>query len=262
MNSPQGIGIIALAGLCLVLTAACAPAGQPEPAQSAPSEPAFVRLDRSVLEDPTRPEQERAQDEYRKAIDVYEFVGVQPGMTVADVWPGAGYNTHLLSRLVGDTGRVYAVMEFYAAGRYSTLEALQERIEQAQLDNVEIFEKIGDVPADSVDVAIAVRNYHDAGQLGDGRPETVRQLYQMVKPGGVVGIVEVATPRPGWDEETHRLNEQTVIEEFTAGGFELVGRSDILANPEDDHTTTGFPDRYKMDRYLLKFRKPAADGAG
>jgi predicted methyltransferase len=81
----------------------------------------------------------------------------------------------------------------------------------------------------------------------------------MMKPGGVVGIVEAATDREGWDQETHRLNEAVVIEDFTAAGFELVETSGMLRNPADDHSTSGFDEgRHTVDRYLLKFRKPEA----
>ena len=128
------------------------------------------------------------------------------------------------------------------------------------LDNVEIVSDLADVPAGSVDVAVLVRNYHDVGWVFEGtsRVETVQALWNMLKPGGVVGIVEVATDREGWDEETHRLNEAVVIEDFTLGNFELAARSDMLANPDDDHSTTGFEaGRHTMDRYLLKFVKPA-----
>ena len=76
--------------------------------------------------------------------------------------------------------------------------------------------------------------------------------------GGVVGIVEVATDREGWDEKTHRLNEKVVVEDFTSGGFRLLGRSDMLANKEDDHSIAGFKEgRHTPDRYLLKFEKPS-----
>ena len=209
------------------------------------------------MADPGRPEDEVAQDEDRNALGVYEFFGVESGMTVADVWPGAGYNTHLLSRVIGDGGTVYAVMEFYAEGSFATLDALNERIANNGLSNVQVVTNIPDVPAGSLDVAIAVRNYHDAEEFGNGRQATVGQLLGVMKSGGIVGIVEVATPHEGWHEDTHRLNEQTVIDEFTAGGFELAGSSDILRNPDDDHTTSGFDEgRHTTDRYVLKFRKP------
>lgn len=233
------------------------PAEEPTPEPEPAMEPAG--LDRAVLDDPTRPEDERAQDASRMAVDVYEFLGVEPGMTVADVWTGGGYNTHLLSRLNAE-GKVYAVLGFYTESEDA--EGLRTRVAEAALENVEIVSAITDVPADSVDVAIAVRNFHDADEYGDGRTETVAQLFSIIKPGGVVGIVEVATPHEGWHEETHRLNEQAVIDDFTSGGFELADSSDMLANPDDDHTTTGFEEgRHTTDRYLLKFVKPETTDA-
>lgn len=222
-------------------------------------------LDRSALDDPRRPEAEVAQDAGRKALEVYEWWGIRPGMTVADVFPGGGYNTHVLSNVVGPEGKVYGVLGFYVGltfeeGATPLDEVYRARVAEDSLSNVEIVEWLDEVPAGSIDVAVLVRNYHDAGTFikdWKSRPEIVADLYRAVKPGGVVGIVEVATDRPGWDEETHRMNESVVLEEFTAGGFELAGRSDLLANPDDDHTTTGFEQgRHTVDRYVLKFVKP------
>lgn len=250
----------AIAFLTIATLAACSPQAAQEAAPEPQPEiaPAATGLDPGVLSDATRPADEVAQDAARHVVELYEFFGLQDGMTVADVWPGAGYNTHLLSRF-NTGGKVYAVMGFYADGQFATLEGLTQRVADAGLDNVEIVANLVDVPAASLDLAIAVRNYHDAEQYGDGRQATVQQLFDAVKPGGVVGIVEVATDRPGWDEETHRLNEQVVIDEFTAGGFVLEASTDMLANPDDDHSTSGFDvGRHTMDRYVLKFRKPAA----
>lgn len=225
-------------------------------------------LDPAVLEDPTRPAEERAQDEGRKPLQVYEWLGVEPGMTVADVFPGGGYNTHLLSRIVGEEGKVYGVLGFYEGlsfeeGAQPIDERFRERVTEDGLENVEVVSWLDAVPPGSIDVAVSVRSYHDVEWVmkeWKGREEVVADLYRAMKPGGVVGIVEAATPREGWDEETHRLNESVVIEDFTSGGFELAARSDLLANPEDDHATSGFEEgRHTTDRYLLKFRKPEGE---
>lgn len=264
ITSPNASRLTALA-LMLLFAAACGGAAEaPAPAEGATPDPAVqepasvVLLDATVLADATRPADEVAQDAFRKPVELYQFFGVEPGMTVADVWPGAGYNMHLLSRFVGDDGAVYAIMGFYAAGQYATLEGVQQRVTEANLSNVTIVNDFAGVPDATLDFAVAVRNYHDAENLGAGREATVAELFRVVKPGGVVGIVEVATDREGWDDETHRLNEQVVVDEFTAGGFELEARSDMLANPNDDHSASGFEQgRHTMDRYVLKFRKPA-----
>lgn len=223
------------------------------------------QLDPGVLNDPTRPADDRVQDADRRPLQVYEYFGIEPGMTVADVFAAKGYNTQLLSRVVGDAGRVLAIMGFYGdpeffGGRVYEGDVMRERIESAGLDNVTMLLETSEVAPGSVDVAIIIRNYHDVEWLDTTRTrrDTVAGLYAMLAPGGVVGIVEVATPNPGWHQETHRLNKQVVIDDFTGGGFELAGESDMLASNEDDHTTAGFEQgRYKLDRYVLKFRKPA-----
>ncbi len=255
MRRSKGLLVLLLAAAFAVGYGAAEEAAEeaiPEPAVGEPA----AGLDDSVLADPTRPEDEVAQDADRRALEVYEFFGVEPGMTVGDVWAAGGYNTHILSRLMGNDGKVFSILGFYAEGEYATADALTARVADSELSNVEIVSAITDVPADALDVAIAVRNYHDAEQLGSGRQATVEQLLAIMKPGGIVGIIELATPHEGWHEDTHRLNEATVVEEFTMGGFELVERSDMLANPDDDHSTRGFPARHTMDRYVLKFRKP------
>jgi predicted methyltransferase len=224
----------------------------------------MVSLDASVLDDELRTQAERDQDEHRKPIDVYSWVGIQPGMTVGDVYPGTGYNTHLLSKLVGEDGRVVSVLEFIEGltlqGIPQPIDVIfRDRVTERGLDNVEIVSRFAGVPDGSLDAVVVVRNYHDVEWVFEeySREETVAHLLRCLKPGGVVGLVDVATDRPGWDEETHRLNAAQVIEDFQNGGFELAETSDMLANPDDDHSVSGFQEgRYKMDRYLLKFRKP------
>lgn len=272
---PFGVRSLSLAGSIVVVAlfalalAACggAPEEEPAPAPAATPEPAPAAptgLDPAILDDPSRPEQEVAQDAGRRPLELYAFFGVEPGMTVADVYNGEGYNTHLLSRAVGDGGRVYSVFEFYTdreafGGTIYSVDRVTRRLQDAGLGNVELANRLADVPSDIVDVAIAVRNYHDVEHVFPGltRAEQTAQFFRVVKPGGIAGIVEVATPHEGWHQETHRLNKQTVIDDFTAAGFELVEESDLLANPADDHTTDGFAEgRHTVDRYTLKFRKP------
>ncbi len=133
-------------------------------------------------------------------------------------------------------------------------------MEKNHLDNVELVTSLAELPDNAVDAMIVVRNYHDVEWVFDGlkRKDVVAKLFGALKPGGVIGIVEVATDNEGWDEKAHRLSQKVVIEDFTMGGFRLVGTSDMLANPDDDHSKSGFEEgRHTMDRYLLKFEKPS-----
>lgn len=253
VRSTRRIAVVVVPLFAVLLTAA------------APTSDVY-HIDRSILNDPGRPDTEKAQDPGRKALDVYEWLGVRPGMVVADVFPSGGYNTHLLSRVVGAKGKVYSVLEFYANkelfdGKLYKVDVLKERVAKNNLTNVELVTHLADLKPNSVEAMIAVRNYHDVEWVFPGltRKECVAGMLNALKPGGVIVIDEVATDKPGWDKDAHRLNEKVVIDDFTAGGFELAEKSDLLANPKDDHTTPGFKEgRQNMDQYLLKFRKPAA----
>jgi predicted methyltransferase len=221
-------------------------------------------IDGSILDNADRPAAERAQDSARKPIDLYNWLGIEAGMTVADLWPGGGYNSHLLSLALGEAGKVVTVWQFYADkeafnGQLYQLGPFKERAAAAELTNVEIAEDFPEVAGASVDVALAVRNYHDIEFTFPEfkRADAVAQIFRILKPGGIVGVVDVATPHEGWDLNAHRLNKQVVIDDFTGGGFEFVGESDLLANPDDDYSVNGFPNRHLTDRYTLKFRKPA-----
>jgi predicted methyltransferase len=274
LNSPgpcrSATAAFPVAAVILTLAlAGCSVPAEPESAagatEAAPQTAGPVILDRAILDDPSRPQAERAEDSGRRPLEVYEFFGIEPRMTVADVYNADGYNTHLLSRVVGGEGRVFSVFEFYGDpaafdGQFYKVDSVTERLRTAGLDNVELALRLAEIPSDSVDVAIAIRNYHDVQWVVTGlrRDEQVAQLFRVIKAGGIVGIVDVATDAEGWDEANHRLNKQVVIDDFTGGGFELVEESDLLANSADRHDSPGFTEgRQTLDRYTLKFRKPA-----
>lgn len=203
----------------------------------------------SILDDPTRPAQERERDAGSKPLEVYAFFGVQSGMTVLDLMPGGGYNTVILSKVVGDQGTVYAGPD--RRGR------LAERLAAAPLANVTLIEGVDSIPADSLDVIVTVRNVHDLEARGTAAEAYVSYLAAL-KPGGIFGVVDARTPKEGFDSETHRINQQTVIDHVTAAGFELVETSEMLANPNDDFgMSESGGGRWSIDRMVLKFAKPA-----
>lgn len=210
--------------------------------------PASVALQSSALDDPRRTDEDRARDAGSKPLEVYGFFGIEPGMTVVDLMPGGGYNTHILSNMMGDSGNLYA-----GPDRRGGLAA---RIESAGLDNVTVITGIGDIPAGSVDVILTVRNLHDLELNMDTAPVYAAYLAAL-KPGGIFGVVDARTTKEGADDGTHRINQDYVIEKVTAAGFELVEASEMLANPGDDYSKwEGQGERTQVDRMVLKFRRP------
>ncbi len=208
----------------------------------------FAFAQQDILNDPARPAEERARDAGTKPLELYAFFGVEEGMTVADLMPGGGYNTFILSKLVGDSGKVYSGPD--------RRDRMAGRLAQTPMSNVELIADFGAMPAGGVDVIVTVRNLHDL--INGGREAAALASWMTaLKPGGILGVVDARTSMEGFDGNTHRINEQTVIDAVTAAGFELVESSDLLANPDDDITESAETgNRYEIDRMTLKFRKP------
>lgn len=203
-----------------------------------------------ILDHPARTDEERARDAGTKPVELYAFFGIEPGMTVADMMPGSGYNTIILSNLVGESGSVYSGPD--SRGRVAP------RVEEHAIANVEVFTDYADVPAGSLDVIVTVRNMHDRINRGDAA-EVLASWMNMLKPGGILGVVDARTTMDGFDDSTHRINQQTVIDTVEAAGFELVEASEMLADPDDDVSVSSEEgeERWQIDRMTLKFRKPA-----
>ena len=244
-----------IAFACLIVAlAACAPAEEPADQEEGVTEAAgsgeeeeHVDGAEAMADIPSR-EGEVARDEYSKPDELYDFVGIGEGDHVVDLLAGNGYNTYLLAQRVGVSGRIYAE---------KGSDGLRARVERGDLHGADVAFIVdpSELPTGEIDVVMAVRAYH----LFPDVPATLAELYRALKPGGVVGIVEVRLNQPrGHDITTHRMGEETVIEDMTVAGFELEGQLDILRRDDDDYTTYQLPDgtRYTTDRMLLTFRKP------
>lgn len=202
-----------------------------------------------ILDNPARTDEERARDAGTKPLELYAFFEVGEGAIVADMMPGGGYNTYILTNLVGDSGTVYSGPD--------RRDRMAERLAASPLTNVEMIADYGEMPAGGVDVIITVRNMHDLMPRG-GEAEALAAWMTALKPGGILGIVDARTSAvEGADSDTHRVNEQAVIAAAEAAGFELVESSELLANPSDDGSSNSEGlQRYEIDRMTLKFRKP------
>jgi predicted methyltransferase len=200
-----------------------------------------------------RPADEVARDATSRPLELYRFFGIGSGAVVADLFAGGGYNTAILTHLVGDGGVVFS-----QDGRKGTV---SQRVKGGDLkgrSNIVIFGKIEELPADSLDVVLTVRNYHDVPE-GDVAA-WLQIISRALKPGGVFAVVDVRT-KPGFEGrggDLHRIAEDLVVKEVTAAGFTLDGRSDMLGNPKDTYESAEFENREGTDRMVLKFRKPAA----
>jgi predicted methyltransferase len=238
----------ALPLLAVALTlAACDNAD--DPIEDAVPDTAAVASDAGhdeVEEIPSR-EAELARDAGSKPQEVMDFLGIDGGDRVADIFAGGGYYTYLLSERVGSTGMVWA--QGFSPG----LAARADSGDLGDATNVTLVDSLSELPEATLDAAIIIRGFH----LYPDPAELIGELNRALKAGGIVGVEEVRLGQEyGHDMETHRMGERTVIEEFEKQGFDYVGSSDILYNPEDPHTDFMEGQRHLADRMLLKFAKP------
>jgi FkbM family methyltransferase len=160
-------------------------------------------------------------------------------MTVADIGAGTGLLTGLFAKRVGPEGKVYAVdivPEF--------LEHIRTRVAEENITNVETLlctEDSVELPADSIDVALICDTYHHF----EFPHSTMTSLYQAMKPGGIVTIVDferIPDVSRAWILQHVRAGKETFIKEIEAAGFELIqdGRS---------HS-------FLKENYVIRFRRP------
>lgn len=217
----------------------------------------------AILADSSRPQEHRDQDASRATAQILEFFDIGSGDRVADLLAGGGYYTRILVPLVGDEGQVYAGNNaFYARFFAEPFAALLE--EPAFSNVIRIDGRVDQLalPTDgSLDVVLMSQAYHDLALTDEDRSEMNRRINEALKSGGIYGIVDhAAAPGSGTSatEELHRIDEQVVIDEITAAGFELDAEADFLANPDDDHSLSIFDPgiRGQTDRFVLRFIKP------
>jgi predicted methyltransferase len=223
----------------------------------------------SAVADGNRPDADRQRDDNRKPAETLEFAGVKSGAQVAEILPGGGYFTRLFSKAIGSSGHVYALVPAPLVDAPKDVPDFAARVKAIAADPnysnvsvvVEPFSQLG-VPA-PVDMVWTSQNYHDLHNF-PGLDVGVfnKMVFDDLKPGGLYLILDHAgaAGSGGRDTKTlHRIDPETVKAEVLAAGFKLLGSSDLLHQPGDDHTLKVFDPsiRGKTDQFILKFQKPA-----
>ena len=126
-------------------------------------------------------------------------------MTIGDRSTSGMYNAHILSQIAGTEGTVYAIVGLSDTEREGSLERVQETLDRRNVDgvlsNVELVGTLEDLPENSIDVLITVRNYHDFGERAD-RVANVLRMLRVLKPGGILGAIDAYTDKT--DERERR----------------------------------------------------------
>ncbi|MEO1889013.1 MAG: class I SAM-dependent methyltransferase [Cycloclasticus sp.] len=220
------------------------------------------------LKSPGRDQYDAIKDPGRKPFEVVKFFGVKEGMTVLDMFTGAGYNTEIFSAAVGEKGVVYAqnyhfVLQLINGARHKSMLA---RLVNGRLPNVRyMVVDAEDMPFEgNVDVAYWGFNMHDvynsveAHEGEGGVQKYLSSMYRALKPGGIVGISD-HVGEAGYDNvEFHRIEIRIIKDMLEKTGFVVEATSDLLGNSNDDHSQSIYGEglRYNTDRILVRARKP------
>lgn len=239
-----------------------------------------------ILAGDHRSPENKARDQWRHPVETLEFFGVEPGMKVAEIWPGGGWYTEVLGPLLNANGTYIAAGADPNGASANTLAAIQ-RFKDKLAAKPELYgntqvagfgpKALDFVPAGSVDRVLTFRNVHNWMAAGWAE-DAFKAMFKALKPGGVLGVVEHrANKDQPQDPKAPNgyVREDYVIKLATDAGFKLVATSEINSNPRDtkDHPkgvwtlpptlTLKDQDRAKYlaigesDRMTLRFVKPA-----
>lgn len=229
------------------------------------------------------------RDRYRNPAETLAFFQVAPNQRVVEITPGGGWYMEILAPLVRDEGSyVGAVIDPERA-------ASDNQRDFATRQNAALREKIAAAPEvygpatlhpfapaepsfgepGTADVVLTFRNVHN-WRMGGNAEAMFRGFYEVLAPGGVLGVVEhrAAGDVPA-DDRSGYVGQEQVVAMAEAAGFVLEEASEINANPADtrDHPngvwTLPPTNRHdeadaetyaaigESDRMTLRFRKPA-----
>lgn len=222
----------------------------------------------AAVADSNRPDADKQRDADRKPAETLAFVGVKPGEKIAELLPGSGYFTRILSKAVGPKGKIFAVVPPRPANAPADRPDMAARMkvvtDDASYANVTLLQQPLATLAVSepVDLVFTAQNYHDLHNVpGLDVAAFNKSVFDSLKPGGLYVVLDHSAEAGSEVRDTstlHRIDAAAVKKEVTAAGFEFAGSSDILANAADPRTAKVFDPsiRGKTDQFILKFRKP------
>jgi predicted methyltransferase len=224
-----------------------------------------------------------ARDPARHPVEELTFFGLQPKMTVVELWPGGGYWTDILGPFLAPAGHYYIALpasgnaEEDAGVKRFHARIAEEKDRLGTLHETTLGPSHLDIaPPGSADLVLTFRNLHN--WMGDGfADEALAACFKALKPGGILGIEEHRgrNDRPQDPKgKNGYVRQDYTIALAKKAGFEFVSSSEVNANPRDTKDwvdgvwtlpptlSQGEKDRAKYvaigeaDNYVLKFRKP------
>lgn len=228
-----------------------------------------------------------ARDTYRHPLETLAFFNIGPSSSVVEIWPGRGWYSEILAPYLAAKGTFYAAhlpqqsdVVFFQRSLESYAHRLSTEPELfAGTELTEFYPPYSVVagPEGEVDFVLTFRNVHNWMKAGFEQQAFV-EFYNLLKPGGILGVVEHRAKPLTTEEEmitSGYVTEERVIKLAANAGFVFESASEINANLRDtkDHPKgvwtlpptlrLGEEERQyylaigESDRMTLKFRKPA-----
>jgi predicted methyltransferase len=263
---------------------AAAPLVSAQKAPETTSGAALTKL-QEVVNGAHRAPERKARDKYRHPVETLSFFGIQPTMTVVELWPFGGWYTEILAPYLKDKGKLYAAAmdpastnpneKKYNADLKAMFDARPELFSKVE-QTVLAPSKYQIAPDGSADLVVTFRNIHNWVWQGMDK-DVYAAAFRALKPGGVLGVVEHRNNDPKYEPKqpgNAYVGEDYAVAAIEAAGFKLAGRSDINRNPKDTKDypkgvwtlppiyALGDQDRAKYaaigesDRFTLRFVKP------
>ena len=247
----------------------------------------------AILASDHRSEKNSVRDASRNPAETLKFFGLQPDMTVVEIWPGGGWYLEVIAPFLRMRGTYYAAgfdqdtTSDYARGSIDRL-AAKIAARPELYGSVAVTElakgKLEIAPEGSADMVLTFRNVHN---WMDGETDFPAQVFsamhRALRPGGILGVVAhrgAADKQQDPKAESGYVTEAHIVDLAEAVGFQLSDRSEVNANSLDTKDYAGgvwtLPpslrlgeedsETYKVigesDRMTLKFVKPAETGGG
>lgn len=193
---------------------------------------------------------DRARDQHRHPMETLAFFKVEPGMKVGEYAPGGGWYSRVLGNYLGDEGQLVGLY-FTPDGDAFSAEA-QAGIRKGATEfpgkvagwtgkPAERFagltlEDVSDADKGTFDRILVIRMLHNMMRWNIADQE-LKVMRDLLKPGGMLGIVQHRAKADADGDYANGtkgyLREDDVIGFVEAMGFELVGKSEVNANPRD-----------------------------
>lgn len=229
-------------------------------------------------------EEQQARYGYRHPQQTLEFFAIKPGMTVVEAMPGGGWYSKILAPYLGPEGKLIGVnypdniwpnfswaKPEYIQGKIDSTAQFPAQVAEWAPNNTPAVESytfatIPEALSESVDAVLYIRALHNLSafnEQGQFMDKALQETYRILKPGGVVGVVQHSSDVKGLIGSTGYLNKDALVAAMAEAGLTLVKESALNNNAKDqpkaDEIVWRLPPSYATSSGDAKLKQSYAD---